>query len=177
MLVVVGGHSRRVGKTSVIAGIIRALPEAGWTAIKISGHLHGAELPYSLSEETDAGGRGDTSRYLAAGARRALWLRGELAEGMPVVREILAASRHTIVESNSVLKFVEPDLYLAVLDSAVADVKASARRYFPRADAVVVVERGAHASVQAAERMTRFPVQPPDYSNPALVEFVRRLLH
>jgi hypothetical protein len=34
--VVVGGHSRNIGKTSVMAGLIRALPEYHWTAFKIT---------------------------------------------------------------------------------------------------------------------------------------------
>ena len=34
MLVVVGGHSRNIGKTSVVAGIIRKLHHWKWTAVK-----------------------------------------------------------------------------------------------------------------------------------------------
>ena len=41
MLVVVGGHSRNIGKTSVVAGLIAALPEFGWTAVKITQYGHG----------------------------------------------------------------------------------------------------------------------------------------
>ena len=36
MLVVVGGHSRNVGKTSVAAGLIAATRELGWTALAYS---------------------------------------------------------------------------------------------------------------------------------------------
>ncbi len=83
---------------------------------------------------------------LAAGARRVLWLRtkqGHLAEGLPLLRQELgrdpeAASPHLIVESNSLLGFLSPRLYLVVLDPAVADFKESARRYIDRADAFVV---------------------------------------
>jgi cobyrinic acid a,c-diamide synthase len=32
-LIVVGGHSRSVGKTSVVAGLIAALPEFHWSAM------------------------------------------------------------------------------------------------------------------------------------------------
>ena len=66
LFVVVGGHSRNVGKTSVTAGIIRALPDFHWTAVKITQYGHGicsaegescecavnSEHPYALSEET-----------------------------------------------------------------------------------------------------------------------------
>ena len=36
MLVVVGGHSRNIGKTSVTAGLIRKLRDRQWTALKIT---------------------------------------------------------------------------------------------------------------------------------------------
>jgi len=40
-VVVVGGHSRSVGKTSVVAGLIAALPEYAWNAMKITQFGHG----------------------------------------------------------------------------------------------------------------------------------------
>src|SRR5262245_7461432 len=40
-IVVIGGHSRSVGKTSVVAGLIAALPEFNWTALKITQFGHG----------------------------------------------------------------------------------------------------------------------------------------
>ena len=39
-VIVIGGHSRNVGKTSVVAGLIAALPEFRWTALKITQHGH-----------------------------------------------------------------------------------------------------------------------------------------
>ena len=35
---------------------------------------------------------------------------------MPTVRQKLAESQNAILESNSILKFLRPDLYLTVLD-------------------------------------------------------------
>jgi len=40
-LIVIGGHSRSVGKTSVVAGLISALSEYNWTALKITQYGHG----------------------------------------------------------------------------------------------------------------------------------------
>jgi dethiobiotin synthetase len=40
-IVVVGGHTRNIGKTSVVAGLVRALPEMRWTAFKITQFGHG----------------------------------------------------------------------------------------------------------------------------------------
>src|SRR6266436_5467605 len=40
-VVVVGGHTRNIGKTSVVAGLIAALPERHWTAFKVTQFGHG----------------------------------------------------------------------------------------------------------------------------------------
>ena len=41
MLVVVGGHSRNIGKTSLVAGLIRKLRDRKWTALKITQYGNG----------------------------------------------------------------------------------------------------------------------------------------
>jgi hypothetical protein len=57
---------------------------------------------------------------------------------MPRIRSEIARATNVILESNSVLRFLRPDLYLAVLDASVADFKASALRYLDRADAILL---------------------------------------
>ena len=126
-LVVIGGHSRSVGKTSVVAGLISALPEFEWTAAKITQYGHGVcsangescdcatgDHSWAISEEHDRSGDSDTSRFLLAGAAQVFWVRteqGRLAEAMPTLRKRLDGARNVILESNSVLKFLRPDLY------------------------------------------------------------------
>ena len=39
-IIVVGGSNRRVGKTALVCGLVAALPEYGWTAVKITTHDH-----------------------------------------------------------------------------------------------------------------------------------------
>ena len=46
MLVVVGGHSRNIGKTSVVAGLIRKLRDRKWTALKITQYGNGESSGY-----------------------------------------------------------------------------------------------------------------------------------
>jgi len=151
---VVGGQARGVGKTALVVDVIRAFPEAGWTAVKITPHGHGAwpELGEPseggsaaqaalLQEETDCSERTDSSRYLAAGARRAFWLQtppGGLADGMTLLRGTLAGTENVILESNAILEFIRPALYLVVLDPELPDFKESARRFIDRADALVL---------------------------------------
>ena len=153
-LVVIGGHSRSVGKTSVVAGLIAALPEFEWTAAKITQYGHGicsangeacdcatGDHSWAISEERDRRGDSDTSRFLMAGATRVFWVRteqGHLAEAMPVFRQRIEGARNVIIESNSVMKFLRPDLYLTVLDPSTPDFKTSAREFLDRADAVIL---------------------------------------
>src|SRR5580692_4494300 len=119
MVMVVGGHSRNVGKTSVICGIIRALPTWNWTAIKITPHEH--------NQRED--------RFLAAGAARAFLVQ---SDAMPSVTQLLAESENAIIESNGVLRFLEPDVCAMVVDGAVPDFKPSALELIRRADFLVV---------------------------------------
>jgi hypothetical protein len=193
-LVVIGGHSRSVGKTSVVAGLISALPDYEWTAAKITQYGHGicsangeacdcatGDHSWAITEERDRTGESDTSRFLVAGASRVFWVRteqGRLAEAMPTLRDRLKSARNVIIESNSVLKFLRPDLYLTILDPATADFKKSAQEFLDRADAVIL-HQSAHnplwqsASLKPIADCPVFPIQPPKYVTPQLVEFVR----
>lgn len=196
-IIVIGGHSRSIGKTSVVAGLISALREFDWTAVKITQYGHGvcsangeacdcatADHSWAISEERDRTGDSDTSRFLVAGAKRALWVRteqGRLAEAMPALRQRLEGADNVIIESNSVLKFLHPDLYLTVLDPATADFKNSAREFLDRADAVILHQAPAGPAWQAvslkpvADR-TIFRITPPPYVTEEIVNFVRSSL-
>lgn len=149
MIVVVGGHSRNIGKTTVAESILAATRNAGWTAVKVTQHGHGVcthacscaehEDPVAIDEESAPNGT-DSGRFLAAGAERAFWVRtaqGELAQAMPQIRELIASSRNILFESNSLMQFVRPDLYIVVVDFSVEDMKDSARIFIDRADAFV----------------------------------------
>ncbi len=196
-IVVVGGHTRNIGKTSVMAGLIAALPEMRWTAMKITQFGHGvcsangeacdcetADHTVAISEER-APSETDSGRYLAAGAVRSLWVRtrqGQLGEAMPRVRKEIAAAENVIVESNSVLRFLRPDLFVSVLDASTADFKESAKRYLDRADAVVVtggeLERAVWAgvSLRLVAGARRFWGEAGGYCSGELVAFVKERL-
>ncbi len=195
-IIVIGGHTRSVGKTSVVAGLIAALRDRHWTALKITQYGHGvcsangapcgcatADHSWAVTEERDRSGESDTSRFLVAGADHSWWVRTEqdhLAEAMPRVREILRKSENAIIESNSILRFVKPDLYLTVLDPATADFKSSAQQFLDRADAVLLhsvtdSKRPAWERVSLKPVLDRptFAVQPPNYVTPEVLNFVR----
>jgi hypothetical protein len=197
-LIVIGGHSRSVGKTSVVAGLIAALPEYNWTALKITQYGHGVcsmdgepchcatdDHSWAIAEELDRSGESDTSRFLAAGAARAWWVRteqGRLAEAMPAVRGKLAEAENAILESNSILRFLRPDLYLTVLDPGTADFKKSAQEFLDRADAVILHQgeslelKWRDTSLKPVADRPMFRITPPPYVTPQIIEFVRRKL-
>ena len=198
-ILVIGGHTRSVGKTSVVAGLIAALPAFHWTALKITQYGHGvcsangeacdcatADHSWAVSEEKDRSGESDTSRFLAAGADHSWWVRtqqGRLAEAVPRIRKILASTENAIIESNSILRFIKPDLYLTVLDPATADFKASAQTFLDRADAVLLhsvksSKATAWESVSLKPVIDRpmFAIHPPNYVTQEVLEFVRARL-
>ena len=196
-LVVIGGHSRSVGKTSVVAGLIFALPEFEWTAAKITQYGHGicsangeacdcatGDHSWAITEERDRMGESDTSRFLAAGAARVFWVRteqGRLAEAMPTLRDRLKSARNMIIESNSIMKFLRPNLYLTILNPATADFKKSAQEFLDRADAVILHQSSDTPSWQSVSLKPVagcpvFQIKPPEYVTPQIVDFVRAKL-
>jgi hypothetical protein len=198
MLLVVGGHSRNIGKTAVVCGVIRKLRAGHWTALKITqfGHHactnggHSCECepeagePFALSEEYEPN-RTDSGRYLAAGAERSFWLRtpaGRLFEAADLIRKIVDQSENTIIESNSIMEYFDPDLYLMVLDFSCEDMKASSAKFMDRADAFLIVDRGINAPLWEEvsrgvwDARPQFLIKPPNYVTPAVAEFVKARL-
>ena len=189
-VIVVGGHTRSIGKTQLVCDIILAFPRTEWIAGKITQYGHGVcarngencdcaptEHACALDWETQANTGTDSARFLDAGAKRSFWLRtkqGYLAEGLPLLREALKevsgvgvqpsatgepawelgdretsmefASRGEavgdntaiIIESNSLMQFVNPSLYFAVIDPLKEDFKQSAQIALDRAQALVL---------------------------------------
>jgi hypothetical protein len=181
-VIVVGGHTRSIGKTQLVCDVISTFRSANWIAGKITQYGHGvctqngencdcapAEHACAISWEARADTGTDSARFLAAGARRSFWLRtkqGFLAEGLPLLRNVLEHATEVgvaelppvILESNSLLQFLKPSLYFAVVDPAKEDFKDSARAVLDRADALVL--RGSADALVAAEpSWTKLPAR------------------
>jgi hypothetical protein len=161
-IIVVGGHTRSIGKTQLVCDLIAALPNENWVAGKITQYGHGVcaqngqDCDCAPDEHVCAinweqyPNETDSGRFLTAGARRSFWLRtkqGFLAEGMPLLRKALreleeesgqVEPRRVILESNTLLQFLKPSLYLMVLDPSKPDFKESAKLQMDRASAFVL---------------------------------------
>ena len=124
MILVVGGSSRKSGKTTVVCEILRAFPDIRWTVVKLTTHAH------------DPAVYGDTDRYRDAGAARAI-----LAQDLP------ALEGDVIIESNRVLDVLAPDLFVFVAGDS--EWKPSAERHAMRADVIV----SGHATPELVERI------------------------
>jgi hypothetical protein len=178
-VIVVGGHTRSIGKTQLVCDIISAFRKANWIAGKITQYGHGVcaqngnncdcapdEHVCAIEWEALRQSGTDSARFLAAGAKRSFWLRtkqGFLAEGLPLMRDALRQtlsetgedSPPLILESNSLLQFLKPSLYFAVIDPAREDFKDSARVALDRADALVL--RGSMDAPAAAPSWIKLP--------------------
>lgn len=155
MLLVVGGQSRKVGKTSVVAAIVRATREFGWIAVKLAGHRH--------DQQPD---RGDTSRYLEAGAERTLLLEAATADLAPLV----AAGANIICESTRLARGIRPDCSLMLVDPSREEWKESAREFAARADALVITAEGSPPAWLGPKPL--FRVAGPVWASADLIEFV-----
>jgi hypothetical protein len=174
-IVVVGGNGRGVGKTALVCGVIAALPEFGWIAVKITTDAYAGLPPVheelasrelaaeefageeSNGEESGVGesaGQGtDTARYLAAGARRAFLFAaadGDFGERFRELLKLLVPEPNLIFESNRILRFLEPDLCLAIEPEAGT----------PRKPSFALVERRSHVRVRRTESNAEYsPLQ------------------
>jgi hypothetical protein len=100
---------------------------------------------------------------------------------MPSLRASIATAGNVIIESNSVMKFLRPDLYLTVLDPATADFKNSAREFLDRADAVILHEAvrapaWQEVSLKPVAGRPVFRITTPEYVTEEIIEFVRASL-
>jgi len=139
--IVVGGHSRGVGKTALVVDLVRSLLAEGRrvVTVKVSAHRHGSTLV--VAEDHAPSPRTSTGRCLAAGAARAFLCRcpdEHLAAARTLVHELRASGADVVVESNRMASWADPDLTLFVVSAATADWKASSDACLARADAIVL---------------------------------------
>jgi hypothetical protein len=125
MLILIGGHSRSVGKSTILAAVRDALAPLPWKAIKISRHRHVATAaPLRMD-------RGEGQILLRAPE-----------SGLGEAARFIAQFPCALVESNRLIELVQPDLALFVARQTIADWKDSATAFLARSDAAIVVGPG-----------------------------------
>jgi molybdopterin-guanine dinucleotide biosynthesis protein A len=160
-MLLLGSANRNIGKTALACRLIQDLARTRQVVgIKVTvireigrGCPRGEDScgvctelgePYRITREDGAAPGKDTSRMLAAGAGKVLWLRvrsSALAEGRDALLRLLEPGCAVVCESNSFRLAVEPDLFVFVKAAGSALIKPSARLVLPLAD-VLVHSRG-----------------------------------
>jgi LAO/AO transport system kinase len=136
VIIGVGGAHSDSGKTTYAALLLERLK--GWGAIKFtktglySSVIDDEEV---LSEEGK-----DTRRMLDAGAERVLWVkapRSELGEVLSLAVERLSCLRGIVVEGNSAIEFLRPDIIIFIFGDDPGRIKESAKGILRDADVVI----------------------------------------
>jgi len=153
-VVAVSGFSSNVGKTTLVCELLRALP--GWEAIKLTrGHYRscgrdpaGCCVSDLLRDEPVVrSGRQanyqvgkDTGCFWDAGASNVHWVIVKDDQVEKGINEALARvkSEGVIIEGNSFLDYVNPDLAMMCARSEGGKVKPSARRALAKSDLVYI---------------------------------------
>jgi hypothetical protein len=185
-LIVVGGHTRKIGKTQLVCDVIQSFPKVNWIAGKITHYELGADAQNvnveaiggapteqlcALEWETQADTNTDSARFLAAGAKRFFWLRTQekfLSEGVTLLKQALrevqaeldpTEKNALIVESNSLLPLLKPSLYFAVLDPDREDFTETSKTALERANALVLRGEDADGDGPPAPLWMKVPAQ------------------
>src|SRR5438270_2293725 len=119
-LILVGGQTKNIGKTTLICNIITAFRQFRWPAVKLSPHFHdpgdcelvAQDSGWSIWQQCSPERVSDTARFLDAGADRALLVQAEeqhLQEACAALKRE-CANANLIVESSSAAEFLDADL-------------------------------------------------------------------
>jgi molybdopterin-guanine dinucleotide biosynthesis protein A len=161
-MLMIGSAGANVGKTELACALIKKIGKTtDITGIKVTtisakdgqcprggqgcGVCTSVDGDFDIMEETDSNSEKDTSRLLAAGAKRVFWLRvmkQRLKEGLACLLEIIGPDAVSICESNSLRQVAEPGLFLMVKGRDSKTWKSSARDVKKHADRIVVAGPG-----------------------------------
>jgi molybdopterin-guanine dinucleotide biosynthesis protein len=155
IIIGVGGAHSGAGKTTYASLLLRKLK--GWGAIKYTKtalYCSVVDDREILSTEDK-----DTKRMLDSGAERVLWIQAppsELGEVLPMAVERLSNLEGIVVEGNSAIEFLRPDIIIFIFGSDPQRIKESAKSILKNADAVVF-ENDVPLGVSEKSRLFRKP--------------------
>jgi molybdopterin-guanine dinucleotide biosynthesis protein len=156
ILIGIGGAHSGSGKTTYASLLFQRL--RGWGGIKYTK----TDIYCSLIDEHDVlltEGK-DTRRMLDAGAERVLWVKSppsDLGELLPLAVEKLLGLKGIIVEGNSAIEFLVPDIIIFTFGSNSEEIKESAKRILARADVVLSEEETIGAAPGKARCFRKSP--------------------
>lgn len=137
----IGGSRSNIGKTTVATAILNRLK--GWGAIKYTKTAIYSSIIDDVRTLLVKGK--DTGRFFESGASVVLWVqspRSGLSELMPVALDRVSDLEGIILEGNSAIESVNPDIIVFVTERDISRIKESGKRILDRADVVYYRDKG-----------------------------------
>lgn len=135
LIIGIGGSHSKAGKTTLASALLNKL--GGWGAVKYTK----TAIYSSIIEDKDIlsiKGK-DTRRFLDSGASSVLWVQSPasgLEEIMPMVIDKLSHLEGMIVEGNTAIEFLRPDIIIFITEKHIMRIKESGKRIMDRADII-----------------------------------------
>jgi molybdopterin-guanine dinucleotide biosynthesis protein len=144
-----GGHSG-AGKTTIACEVLKKVE--GWGAIKFTRTFFYSSITDDQGVLSEKGK--DTGRLLEAGAEKVLWVQSsgdELAETASMAVQMLSNLPGIVVEGNSMIEVLTPDIVIFVAGSR-ERFKPGAERVLDMADIVITDEEPPQGLPERSER-------------------------
>lgn len=135
VIIGIGGAHSKSGKTTLAVALLNRLK--GWGAVKYTK----TALYSSIIDDRDilsVKGK-DTKRFIDSGAAIVLWVQSPasgLNEIMPLVLDRLSDIEGIIIEGNSAIEFLKPDIIIFLMGKDRSRIKESGKRLVDMADLV-----------------------------------------
>jgi LAO/AO transport system kinase len=147
----IGGVHSGAGKTTLAAALLRHLVTSslpGFRACRTWGAIKYTRTAFYSSVADDTaiiGQKGkDTRRLLDAGAEQVLWVQSPadgLEEVMPMAIDRLLHLDGILIEGNSAIEFIKPDIVIFISGESRNNIKPSAKAVLKLADIIIVPEK------------------------------------
>ena len=135
VIIGIGGSGSGAGKTTLAAMLLKKLP--GWGAIKFTKSALFSSI--TDDEEVISQEGKDTKIMLDSGAGKVLWVSSPssgLAETASMAVEMLAQFKGIVVEGNSIIEVLKPDIVIFVKGPA-KELKKGSERVLSMADVFI----------------------------------------
>ncbi|MEW6067925.1 MAG: hypothetical protein AB1610_06510 [Nitrospirota bacterium] len=136
VIIGIGGSYSEVGKTTFACSLLKRLK--GWGAIKYTK----TPLYCSITEDIDILSKEgkDTKRFLESGAEKVIWVQSpfkNLKETLQLAVENLSYLKGIIIEGNSPVEVLEPDIVIFISGDEGEKIKKNSMRTLKKADIII----------------------------------------
>lgn len=135
IIIGIGGSHSKVGKTTLAVALLNKFE--GWGAVKYTKTAIYSSI-VDDKEVLSVKGK-DTRRYLDSEASAVLWVQSPVSglnEVMPLALDKLSHLEGIIVEGNSAIEFLKPDIIIFITEKDIMRIKESGKRIMDRADII-----------------------------------------